>query len=220
MGGGGRQKECVQVEAELAKAGGFGYYQWMTCIIIIMGMMSGGFVIHGIAYLELEPNRYYCDEAGVKISCSPEEFCLQPDPIYKPESIDYTYVDPDGEPTTNIYNWFTRLGLVCNEKKGFAMGMLASSALLGMSISCLIIPRLGDLYGRRPLYMAALALQIPVYCCLCIFTKMIPIYVTCFFLGPTVTGRMACGFLLLLEMVPKKNQSWVGAILMVAEGAT
>jgi len=59
-----------------------------------------------------------------------------------------------------------------------------------------------------------------VYILICVFNKMMPMYVTAFFLGPTVTGRMACGFLLLLEMVPKKNQSWVGAFLMVAEGST
>ena len=29
---------------------------------------------------------------------------------------------------------------------------------------------------------------------------------------------MACGFLLLVEMVPKKNQAWVGAAVMIAEG--
>ena len=100
------------------------------------------------------------------------------------------------------------------------MGMIAASALLGMSISCLFIPRMGDLYGRKPLYVIALAMQIPVYTCLCLFKKMMPMYITTFFLGPTVTGRMACGFLLLLESVPKKNQAIVGAMLMVAEGST
>lgn len=48
---------------------------------------------------------------------------------------------------------------------------------------------------------------------------MLLIYLLAFLLGPTITGRMACGFLLLIEMVPKKNQSWVGASLMVAEGS-
>ncbi len=48
---------------------------------------------------------------------------------------------------------------------------------------------------------------------------MVPIYIMAFFLGPCITGRMACGFLLLLELVPKKNQAWVGASLMVAEGS-
>jgi len=49
---------------------------------------------------------------------------------------------------------------------------------------------------------------------------MIPIYITAFLLGPTVTGRMACGFLLLLESLPKKNQSIIGASMMIAEGST
>lgn len=78
---------------------------------------------------------------------------------------------------------------------------------------------MGDLYGRKPLYVFALILQLPVYLMACFFTKLIPIYVVAFFLGPCVTGRMACGFLLLLEMVPKRNQAWVGASLMVAEGS-
>lgn len=114
-------------------------------------------------------------------------------------------MNPDGEPTTNIYNWYTKLGLVCNEKARFAMGMIASAALLGVSLSCLFIPRLGDLYGRKPVYCFALALQLPVYIACCFFNKLLPMYVTAFLLGPTVTGRMACGFLLLLETMPKKN---------------
>ena len=100
------------------------------------------------------------------------------------------------------------------------MGMIAFSVLLGISISCLFIPRLGDLYGRKPVFMIALTAQLPVYILLILFNKMIPMYVAAFFLGPTVCGRMACGFLLLLEMVPKKNQAVTGASLMIAEGLT
>lgn len=140
--------------------------------------------------------------------------------MYDYDSIDYDYVDPTGEPTTNIYNWYTKLGLVCSDKPGFEMGMIAFSALIGISLACLVIPRLGDLYGRKPLYVFAIALQIPVYIAFCLFKTMIPMYITAFFLGPCVTGRMACGFLLLMELCPKKYQSWVGASLMVAEGST
>jgi MFS family permease len=100
------------------------------------------------------------------------------------------------------------------------MALIASSALIGISLSCLFIPRLGDLYGRKPIFVIALTLQLPVYCLVCFFNKMLPMYITAFFLGPTVTGRMACGFLLMLEMVPKKNQPWAGASLMIAEGLT
>ena len=83
--------------------------------------------------------------------------------------------------------------------------MIATLALLGVSLSCLFIPRMGDLYGRKPMYMFALGLQIPVFIMICLVDKMLLIYMLAFLLGPTITGRMACGFLLLIEMVPKKN---------------
>lgn len=77
------------MERELNLAGGFGRYQWFVCIIMISGMLSGGFVLHGIAYLELAPNQYYCEPGHY--ACTPEEFCLTPDPVYKFDSIDYTF---------------------------------------------------------------------------------------------------------------------------------
>lgn len=92
-------------------------------------------------------------------------------------------------------------------------------ALVGVGLSCLFIPRMGDLYGRKPMYIFALVLQIPVYTLACVLNKVLPIYVVAFALGPCVTGRMACGFLLLLEMMPKRNQTWVGAACMIAEGS-
>jgi hypothetical protein len=47
-------------------------YQWLACIIMITGMMSGGFVIHGIAYLELAPDMWICANG---LPCTTEEFC-------------------------------------------------------------------------------------------------------------------------------------------------
>lgn len=38
------------------------------------------------------------------------------------------------------------------------MALLAMSVLLGVSISCLILPRMGDLYGRKPIYVFSIAL--------------------------------------------------------------
>lgn len=85
------------------------------------------------------------------------------------------------------------------------MALLSMSVLIGVSLSCLILPRMGDLYGRKPIYIFSLALQIPVYFGLTFFHKLIPIYVCAFLIGPCVTGRMSCGFLLLLEVIPKKS---------------
>lgn len=116
-------------------------------------MLSGGFVLHGIAYLELAPNEYLCNGTP----CTAEEFCAQPSPSFTADSIDYTN-KVDGEPNENVFNWYTKLGLVCSPDKKRQMAMIATLALLGVSISCLFVPRMGDLYGRKPIYAFALAL--------------------------------------------------------------
>jgi MFS family permease len=87
-------------------------------------------------------------------------------------------------------------------------------------VSCLFLPRLGDIYGRKPIYIFALLLQIAVYILACRVSTLKGIYVVAAFLGPCVIGRMACGFLLLMELVPKRYQTWVGTALMVTEGAS
>lgn len=51
-------------------------------------------------------------------------------------------------------------------------------------------------------------------------TTLKEIYAVAAFLGPCVIGRMACGFLLLMEIVPKKFQTWVGTAIMISEGAS
>jgi MFS family permease len=157
-------------------------------------MMCGGLVIHGLAYLELPVEEYICNNGDV---CDQEVFCAQPDPNFSKSSIDYE------EASTNIYNWYTKLGLVC--KKRFATALIAIIALFSMTLSCLFIPRLGDLYGRKPIYLTAIIMQIPVYA-ICAWSKSLTVvYVGAFALGPTIIGRMSCGFFLLMEQVPQRH---------------
>ena len=72
--------------------------------------------------------------------------------------MDIEYKNPNGEPNENIYNWYTSLGLVCNPAKKKAMALIAVCAIVGISLSCLFIPRMGDIYGRKPMYVFALTL--------------------------------------------------------------
>lgn len=59
---------------------------------------------------------------------------------------------------TNVYNWYTKLGLVCNPNRKNVMSTVGMLALIGVGVSCLFVPRLGDLYGRKPVFIAALTL--------------------------------------------------------------
>jgi MFS family permease len=113
---------------------------------------------------------------------------------------------------------YSKLGLVC--MKPFATSLIGIIAILSVSLSCLFIPRMGDLYGRKPIFVFAVVMQIPVYCIVAYTSSVKIIYIGVLFLGPTVIGRMSCGFFLLMEQVPLRHQSLVGAALMVCEGST
>ena len=144
MGGKKGSAPSNQVEEEMIKAGGFGRYQWAITFIVISGMMCGGFVIHGIALLELPVEEYICSDGS---SCTPKEYCEQENPSFEMESIDYD------QSSSNIFNWYTKLGLVCKEP--IATSLIAMIALVGLGTSCLFMPRLGDLYGRKRIYLFA-----------------------------------------------------------------
>jgi hypothetical protein len=79
---------------------------------------------------------------------------------------------------------------------------------------------MGDIYGRKPIFVTCLALQAPLFGIIT-WTKSAYIAYGCIFLaGPCIIGRMSCGFLLIMELVHSRNAPRVGAGLMVAEGST
>ena len=151
MAGGAKGNDPAQAEVNDAydKAGGFGKFQWYTFFAIIFTMMSGGFVTHGIAYLELVPHEpgYICTNkvTGAESECDPEFYCTRKD-LY-----DYK-VDYEAE-KENLYNWYTKLDLACLPRS--ATSYIGISASIGVFVGCLFIPRLGDLYGRRPIFLAS-----------------------------------------------------------------
>jgi len=188
----------------LNKAGGFGSYQWMATIIVILGMMTGGFVMHGLAYLELPVGEN--GEAGYIVTFTDgslpnpragtaEEYCAN-NPSFKSDTIERNEeLNPRNK--FNLYNWMTKLGLVC--KGTFATSLISFIAIGGIAISCLFIPRMGDLYGRKYIFITAIFAQVPVFFVAGYFSGIYPVYVAAFFLGPCVIARMSCGFLLIME---------------------
>lgn len=135
--------------------------------------------------------------------------------MHNPEVIDYK-VDFEASPM-NLYNVYTFLDLMCKPRRATAFVSMAVFA--GSAIGCLFVPRLGDLMGRKPIFCISLAIQAPLLASISFLRGLKVIYTVCFIFGICVIGRMACGFLLMMELVPTKNQATVGAALMVAEGS-
>ena len=138
-----------------------------------------------------------------------------PDFVHNPEVIDYKVNFEASH--MNLYNVYTFLDLMCKPRRATAFVSMAVFA--GSAIGCLFVPRLGDLLGRKIIFCTALAVQAPVLASITLMKGLKIIYTACFIFGICVIGRMACGFLLMMELVPAKNQAAVGAGLMVAEGS-
>lgn len=55
-------------------------------------------------------------------------------------------------------NWVQQLGMECSDKKEF--GRLGMMVFVGWTIAAVTIPRIADLYGRRPTFIGSMGLQL------------------------------------------------------------
>ena len=90
---------------------------------------------------------------------------------------------------------------------------------MGALIGCLFMPRLTDIIGRKPVFCWSLLGQAFLFGVASFVDNYIILLVGAFLIGPMYVGRLCSGFLLLMELVPKKTSSTVGAALMVCQGS-
>ena len=97
--------------------------------------------------------------------------------------------------------------------------MMGFSFLLGIVLGCLTVARLGDIYGRRPIYKLGLIMHLffaigitflRTKNSLLIFTLLI-------FFGMSVTARYYVGYSFNIEMQPKSHQALVSTIQFLSE---
>ena len=112
---------------------------------------------------------------------------------------------------TSIYyisNWVEHFNLYCTEKSD--IGLIGSLAFFGAALSCLILPRLGDKYGRYLVWRVTIFLQLPLYFMANLGTHIGVLYVMAFFMGMALLGRFTCGFVFVVESMPADKQSIMG----------
>lgn len=196
-------------------------------VVMICAMTAGGLLVDGLPLIELAPTYIcsnYTSDYTQEYKCVPynREDSLVDYPTWCPEDPITGDTIPGNEfvkhwiNTTNptsLNNWYTQLGLDCKPKG--ATGKIGLFAFTGAAIGCLFMPRLGDLYGRRPVFLASLFLQGGMFAIATFWHNLIVLYVFAFLLGPVYIGRLASGFCLLMELVPKDKAPKVGAALMV-----
>ncbi len=91
---------------------------------------------------------------------------------------------------------------------------------LGWTLSCLILPRLADTYGRRPLVLIFSWFSVLVYLGL-LLSRSLELTIALFFLlGLTCTGKSSTGYVYLMELIGAKWQAWASVYMMLLDSIT
>lgn len=77
--------------------------------------------------------------------------------------------------------------------------------------------KMGDIYGRKPIYMLGLAMNFVLVASLIVSTNPYLVYTILFFMGISVTARYYVGLTYNLEMATDSAQVWVTTIYFMAE---
>jgi MFS family permease len=104
-------------------------------------------------------------------------------------------------------------------KPDMMIGLVGALFLLGIVVGCLTLTRQGDVYGRKPLYILGLAMQIGFTFGIVFTTNYIVAYILLFILGMSVTAKYYVGFTYLMEIQPEDKKVMVSTTLFVFEAS-
>ena len=191
------------------RAGGLGLFQIIQIIFFSVCYVSNGYIFYALTYLELPPE-YKCASNIKNGDCNAELFCHNQN---NPALISIVY-----DSTRTLNNWFERLHLLC--EPSWKIGLIGSMYLLGWALGCLIIPRLGDIYGRKIPVAVSVGFSLFVYLGLILSQNIYLTMLLFLFIGFTCPGKSIIMYVYLLELVPTRKQTSVGTALLIADGST
>jgi len=97
------------------------------------------------------------------------------------------------------------------------IGLFGSFFLLGVVIGCLTLTRLGDIVGRKPIFMLGMIMQIAVTLSIVLISNPYIAYGLCLLEGISMTGKQYVGYSYLIENQPKSKQVIVGSFEFICE---
>ncbi len=191
-----------------------------------MGFVTGNMYFMNLPFLELTP-KYLCQNAQgePEYECGPAIFCTNKQITWR--------IDWDAD--DSIHNWITDLNLYCkrlllirfsplNTPLNISLnishlgatktdiGLIGTMYLVGWAVSAFILPRSGDKFGRKPIYLLSMTGQLVVWIGI-IFSRNLTLTTALnFFFGFFQCGRSTVGFVFMLEFVPRKYQAAVSTI--------
>ena len=187
--------------------GGFGRLQKFSYISNTLAQGSAAFFIYCFVFLEKQPV-YEClnEEEQQWETCEREEFC-------QPGSKTFWRVDWNDD--ESIHNLIEQLDFFC--VPDIMIGLIGAIFLVGIVVGCSTLTRLGDVYGRRPIYLLGLALHL--FFIIGMLTAKSPFfaYFLLFVFGLSVTSKYYVGYTYNIEMQPRTHQVLVSTTMFLFE---
>lgn len=108
------------------------------------------------------------------------------------------------------------MDLYCTD--GLKMGFLGSSFITGCFVGSFFLSRLADIYGRRPIFIVGLCLQICVVICSLFCKSIYFAYFLLFLGGIGEVGRYYVAYVYNVEMMPLSLQNDTGLYIFLVFG--
>lgn len=121
-------------------------------------------------------------------------------------------VNYDGD---SINNLIEQLDFHC--APDYKVGLFGACFLLGIVVGCVTLTRMGDIQGRKKVFLVGMACQFATTLGLLVTRQESLFYILLLILGWAVTGKQYVGYSYLLELQPKSKQVIIGSAEFVFE---
>lgn len=137
--------------------------------------------------------------------CKDHDYCTKPENLRR-----VNWTDPE-----SIHNLVEQLDFYC--EPDMMIGLIGALFLLGIVVGCSTLTRLGDVYGRKPIYLLGLFMHIFFMIGIIWSTNKFISYFLLFIFGMSVTARYYVGYTYNLEMQPKSQYVLVSTTMFMFE---
>jgi MFS family permease len=172
--------------------GGFGRLQKISWIMNTLSQGAAAFFLQSFVFLEKHPvyecrtynktSRQYLWE-----KCDRSDFCKS--------KVVWRVNWKDSE---SIHNFIEQFNFYC--QPDFFIGLIGAIFLLGIVVGCSTLTRLGDVYGRKPIYLLGMIMNLGFTFFTLGTNSILLMYFMMFVLGLSVTARYYVGYTYNLEM--------------------
>ena len=106
----------------------------------------------------------------------------------------------------SLHNWVEKLDLTC--KPSWKLGLIGSMVFVGWFCTLPWLPRLSDMYGRKKILIFGMFGDLLLFIAMYLANSFVLMLIVMFLFGCLTTIRLNISFVYLMELFPKKYQSF------------